>query len=202
MIRRSTPILARRAAQALGAVLVLAPLSALANPFFAEQTGRDCVDCHIKGREREGKASLNPLGVTFMNCGFKFCATQQAAPPVPYPPAPGPYPPAPGPMPMPAPGPPYSPGPAPGPAPSYNPGPAPGPGQLNGMFRPATFRDFCRNGDSYFYVRTGLTHPSTIAFVLKNNHHVTLMLPTSATFASRCGEFPSANAAQSFVKFD
>jgi hypothetical protein len=70
------------AAAALGAlVLVGATIGiAEANPFFASQTGKNCVDCHIPGQEQRGVQGLNGAGQAFKNCGFQAnCAAKPAA---------------------------------------------------------------------------------------------------------------------------
>ena len=165
-----------RAALVLGASLSAAAFSASATPFFATQTGKDCVACHHAGRESDGKASLNPMGQAFLQCGFKFdCSNGPVAPPwsPPAPPRPTPTPPGPAPTP------------APRPAPNSPSIPSP-----IGPLRADTFRDTCKDDDSYFVVYTGLSHPSRLSFVLKNHHKVTLFLPAGASFSAACGHTP------------
>ncbi len=165
-----------RAALVLGASLSVAVIPASATPFFATQTGKDCVACHQAGRESDGKASLNPMGQAFLQCGFKFdCSTNPVAPPW-TPTAP--------PRPIPAP---------PRPMPTQPPAPHPSSQSIPspmGPLRPATFHDFCTTDDSYFFIDTGVSHLSRLSFVLKNRHHVTLFLPAGASFSSACGHFP------------
>jgi len=130
-----------------------------ASPFFAQQTGKDCVACHQPGREADGKAGLNPMGQAFLQCGFKFdCSTPPVTPPKPITPVLRPVSPV---VPSPV-----------------------------GPLKAATFRDDCASDDSYFMINTGVSRPSRMSFVIKNRHHVTLLLPPGATFAMACGRAP------------
>lgn len=164
----------RRAAPLVGAALALGPTVAAATPLFALQTGKDCVACHEAGRELEGKASLNPMGQAFLQCGFKFdCST------------------APGPRPSPTPS--FRP---------VQPVQPDQPVQPSGQLFPSTFNDTCRHDDTYVTVMPGVGSPSRFSFVLKNNHQVTIMLPRTATFASACGHYPSSGDQRRMVSFN
>ncbi|MBV8407981.1 MAG: hypothetical protein JOY64_10160 [Alphaproteobacteria bacterium] len=67
----------------VGAVAVVCLIAAAgdtaeANPFFAQQTGRACADCHNPGQEQRGVQGLNATGLAFKDCGFKFGCTAPA----------------------------------------------------------------------------------------------------------------------------
>ncbi len=89
---------------ALAMVMALTFASATtANPYFAGHTNKDCADCHLPGRENEGRSGLNPMGASFlrtfdvcgknMQCTLTSWAVPAAAPPAAnYPAAPPSYP--------------------------------------------------------------------------------------------------------------
>jgi hypothetical protein len=68
------------AALALGWAIAGVGSAVEANPFFAQQTGRSCADCHNPGQEQKGVQGLNATGQAFKNCGFKLgCAAPAPA---------------------------------------------------------------------------------------------------------------------------
>ena len=74
-----------RLVAAMSAVVVSAGLaigSASANEIFQQQTGKSCADCHRPNQEKLGVQGLNPMGLAFKNCGYKF-GCSAAAPPSP-----------------------------------------------------------------------------------------------------------------------
>jgi hypothetical protein len=168
-----------------------APHRAEANPYFAQQSGKDCSACHQPGREPEGPAGLNPSGLAFFDaykrCNYQIvCALTSSPAPAPAPAFNGPpaYPQQPAPYyPQQQPAPYY-----PQAAPSYH-------------YGKAKFEDFCF-GNSYFVVRVAGAPNHLIRFKLDLGSKVHIELPDGSTFASQCGGYPSPNGATNPVGFD
>ena len=158
-----------------GFVLALAmvagtPHRAEANPYFAQQSGRDCSACHQPGREPEGAAGLNPGGLAFFDaykrCNYQIVCALTSQPPV-------------------------TPAPTFSTVPSY-PQPAPYYPQAAPSYGKAKFEDFCF-GNSYFVVRVGGAPNHLVRFKLDLGSKVHVELPGGSTFVSQCGGYPSTN---------
>lgn len=156
-------------------MIAVAPHRAQANPYFAQQSGRDCAACHQPGREPEGAAGLNPAGLAFLDaykrCNYQIVCALTSQPPV-------------------TPAPSY---------PSYQPSPYYPQAALS--YGKAKFKDFCF-GNSYFAVRVGGNPNHIIRFKLDLGSKVHIELPDGSTFVSQCGGFPSTNGNFHSVTFE
>jgi hypothetical protein len=167
------------------AMIAVAPHRAEANPYFAQQSGRDCAACHQPGREPEGPAGLNPAGLAFLDaykrCNYQIVCALTSQPPV-----------APAPTFTTAPTYPQQAPSYPQPAPAYQPAPYYPQAAPTYHYGKAKFEDFCF-GNSYFAVRVGGNPNHIVRFKLDLGSKVHIELPDGSTFASQCGGFPSTN---------